>query len=120
MEEAMDGFHEGVRVGDLKDVWFTCVQAMIASSQDGPHKQMDGLYKAAGACDMKINIAETKPMVVSIRRKKTVQICVELKRKSSKQVTKLKYQEVLITEDGRSETEVKQSAFNDIRKELLI
>jgi len=72
---------------------------------------MDDLYKTAKEYKMKINIG-----------KKKAEIFVE--RKVLKQVNNFKYLGAWITEDERSETEVKskiamaKAAFND-RKELL-
>ena len=62
MMEAMEDIDEGVMVGGklLKDVRFADDQGMVADSEDGFQKLMDGLVKAATSYDMKINIKKTK------------------------------------------------------------
>jgi len=72
---------------------------------------------------MKITIiSKTKTLVITKKSKKKAEIFVE--GKMLEQVNKFKYLGAWITEDGRSETEVKsrtamaKAAFND-RKELL-
>src|SRR2546426_6684274 len=67
MMEAMEDIDEGVMVGGklLKDVRFADDQGMVADSEDGLQKLMEGLVKAATSYDMKINVKKTKVMRVS-------------------------------------------------------
>src|SRR5437870_7621323 len=61
MMEAMEDIDEGVMVGGklLKDVRFADDQGMVADSEDGLQKLMDGLVKTATSYDMKINVKKT-------------------------------------------------------------
>jgi len=83
---------------------------------------MDALHKTAKEYKMTINISNMKIMVITKKGKKKEEIFVG--GKVLEQVNKYKYLGAWITEDGRSETEVKsriamaKAAFND-RKELL-
>jgi hypothetical protein len=67
MMEAMEGVEEGIKIGGklLKDVRFADDQGMIAGSEFGLQKIMDGLYTTALKYDIKINIKKTKVMRVS-------------------------------------------------------
>ena len=62
MMEAMEDIDEGVMVGGklLKDVRFADDQGMVADSEDGLQKLMDGLVKAGTSYDMKINVKKNK------------------------------------------------------------
>src|SRR5207244_2199751 len=62
MMEAMQDIDEGVMVGGklLKDVRFADDQGMVADSEDGLQKLMDGLDKAATSYGMKINVKINK------------------------------------------------------------
>ena len=53
---------EGVRVGGelIKDVRFADDEGMVASTEQGLKKVMDGLNEAAKTYDMKINVKKTK------------------------------------------------------------
>ena len=62
MLEAMVEIEEGVRVGGelIKDVRFADDEGMVASTEQGLKKVMDGLNEAAKTYDMKINVKKTK------------------------------------------------------------
>ena len=62
MAEAMEGIEEGIKIGGnlLKDVRFADDQGMIAGSEAGLQKIMDGLNSTALKYCMKINIKKTK------------------------------------------------------------
>ena len=123
MIEAMEEI-EGVKVGGklLKDVRFADDQGMVASSEAGLQKLMDGLVKAAKKYGMKINVKKTKAMRVSRKGEGDINILIEGKR--IEQVAKFKYLGSLITADGRCEAEIKvriglaKDAYSR-RKELL-
>ena len=67
MLEAMEGIEEGVRLGGklIRDVRFADDQGMVASTEQGLQKVMNGLTETAKKYDMKINVEKTKAMVVS-------------------------------------------------------
>jgi hypothetical protein len=67
MLEAMEGIEEGVRVGGklIRDMRFADDQGMVASTEQGLQKVMNGLTETAKKYDMKINVKKTKAMVVS-------------------------------------------------------
>ena len=62
MKEAMEDIIEGVKVGGelLKDVRFADDQAMVASTERGLQKIMDGFTTTAKQYNMKINVKKTK------------------------------------------------------------
>jgi len=124
MIEAMDEIEEGVRVGGelLKDVRFADDQGMVANTEEGLQKLMNGLHKTANKYDMRINVKKTKTMVVSKRPGQEINIVLDGQR--IEQVKHFKYLGAIITEDGRSLMDVKarigmaKEAFRK-RKELL-
>ena len=67
MVEAMESIEEGIMIGGklLKDVRFADDQGMVAGSEVGLQKIMDGLNATALKYGMKINIKKTKVMRVS-------------------------------------------------------
>lgn len=123
MVEAMEGIEEGIRIGGklLKDVRFADDQAMIAGSEVGLQKIMDGLNATALRYGMKVNIKKTKVMRVS-RRGGDANIVINGTR--IEQVKSFKYLGHTMTEDGKCGTEIKcriaqaKEAFSK-RKELL-
>ena len=102
MIEAMEDIEEGVKVGGqlVKDVKFADDQGMVASSEQGLQRLMDGLTTTAKKYDMKINVKKTKTMLVSKSVGGTVNIVVE--GQIVEQVKKFRY-----LWDGRCEAEVK-------------
>ena len=124
MIKAMEDIEEGVKVGGqlVKDVKFADDQGMVASSEQGLQRLMDGLTTTAKKYDMKINVKKTKTMLVSKSVGGTVNIVVE--GQIVEQVKKFRYLGAIITDDGRCEAEVKariamaKDAFSK-RKELL-
>jgi hypothetical protein len=101
MTEAMEGIEEGIKIGGnlLEDVRFADDQGMLAGSEFGLQKIIDGLYTTALKCDMKINIKKTKVMRVS-RGGGNINIA------KIEQVKCFKYLGHTITDDGRCETEI--------------
>src|SRR6218665_1606820 len=95
---------------------------MVAGSEEGLQKLMDGLNRTAKKYDMKVNIKKTK--VVKVSRKEGGVINITINGEILEQVEQFKYLGALITSDGRCETEIKtrigmaKNAFNQ-RKELL-
>jgi len=124
MVEAMEEVEEGIKIGGklLKDVRFADDQGMVADSEIGLQRLMDGLGSAAHQYDMKINVKKTKVMRVSRKGEGDVNIFIE--GKQVEQVKKFKYLGSIITDDGRCEEEIKarisnaKDAFSK-RKELL-
>jgi hypothetical protein len=124
MAEAVDDIEEGVKVGGkfVKDIRFADDQGMVASSETGLQRLMDGLTTAAKRYDMKINVKKTKAMKISRKGEGDINILIDAQR--VEQVSKFKYLGSLITADGRCEAEIKarigmaKDAFSK-RKELL-
>jgi endonuclease/exonuclease/phosphatase family metal-dependent hydrolase len=124
MIEAMENIEEGVRVGGqlVKDVRFADDQGMVASTEAGLQRLMDGLVSTAKRYDMKVNVKKTKVMTVSKGGGVVARIVID--GQVVEQVSKFKYLGSLITDDGRSEAEIKarigmaKDAFTR-RKELL-
>src|SRR5437899_2282062 len=115
---------EGVTVGGqlVSDVRFADDQGMVAGTEVGLQRLMNKLNDTAKNFGMKINIQKTKTMVVRWDGCGVVNITVDGKR--IEQVKSFKYVGSVITEDGRSHSDVKvriamaKDAFNK-RKELL-
>lgn len=107
MIEAMENIEAGVRVGGelVKDVRFADDQAMVASTEEGLQCLMKGLVTAAKTYNMKVNVRKTKTMVVSRKTGGTVNVKID--DQEVEQVSQFKYLGAMITEDGRSEKEVK-------------
>jgi Reverse transcriptase (RNA-dependent DNA polymerase) len=107
MLEAMVEIEEGVRVGGelSKDVRFADDQGMVASTEQGLKKVMDGLNEAAKTYDMKINVKKTKTMVVSREEGRTANIIID--GQNVEQVKKFKYLGAIMTENGTCIEEVK-------------
>ena len=82
MLEAMEGIEEGIKIGGklLKDVRFADNQAMVASSEEGLQKIMDGLNRTAKEYEMKLNIKKTKVIRVPKDVGGQVTIMIEGKR----------------------------------------
>jgi hypothetical protein len=124
MVEAMQGIVEGVKVGGmlLKDVRFADDQGMVASTQNGLQRLMDGLVDTAKVYDMKVNVKKTKVMRVSREGGGEMKIVIE--GSIVEQVSNFKYLGSYITDNGRCEVEIKtrialaKDAFMK-RKELL-
>lgn len=124
MKEAMDGIEEGVRVGGewMKDVRFADDQAMIASTEVGLQRMMKEMVSTAEGYNMKLNVKKTKTMLVAKKNGGKLNIVID--GQLVEQVSRFKYLGAMITEDGRSELEVKvrigmaKTAFNQ-RRELL-
>jgi hypothetical protein len=95
---------------------------MVASSEEGLQKLMDGLTTTAKRYNMRVNVKKTKTMLASRVVGGTVNILID--GQQVEQVKEFKYLGALITEDGKCEKEVRvrigmaKTAFND-RKELL-
>ena len=79
MVEAMEEMEEGVKVGGslLKDVRFADDQGMVADSELGLQRLMDGLVRTAKQYDMKINVKKTKVMRVSKKGACVISIFIE-------------------------------------------
>ena len=124
MEEAMEGIEEGITIGGklLKDVRFADDQGMVASTECGLQKLMDGLVETAKRYDMKVNVKKTKVMRISRKGHGTINITIE--GQQVEQVSKFKYLGSWITADGYCDTEIRarigmaKHAYS-CRKELL-
>ena len=97
---------------------------MISNSERELQRLMDRLNEVAKSYKMKINVKNTKTMIVSRTEGKTVDISIEGQK--VKQVKKFKYLGAVISEDLRCIEDVKQriglamgkEAFNK-RRELM-
>ena len=97
MVEAMEEMEEEVKVGGrlLKDVRFAVDQGVVADSEIGLQRLMDGLVRTAKQLlyiymyDMKINVKKTKVMRVSRKDEGDIRIFIEEQR--VEQVQKFKY-----------------------------
>src|SRR3989441_5395030 len=118
--EDMEGVSmEGQLVSDVRSA---DDQGMVAGTEMGLQRLMKKLNDSAKNFNMKINVQKTKTMVVRWDGGGVVNITVDGKR--IEQVKSFKYLGSVITEDGRSHSDVKvriamaKDAFNK-RKELL-
>src|SRR5207244_13533077 len=121
--EAKKGIEEGIKVGSklIKDNIFADDQSMIAKSEAGLQKIMDGLNSTSLEYGMKINIKKTKVMKIS---KVGGEVNITINGTKIEQVKSFKYLGHTMTDDGRCEHEINsridqaKEAFGD-RKELL-
>src|SRR6267154_2390155 len=124
MIEVLEDMEEGVVVGGklISDVRFADDQGIVASTEMGLQTLMNKLNDTAINYGMKINVQTTKTMVVRWNGGGVVNITVDGQR--MEQVKSFKYLGSIITEDGRSDVDVKsriamaKDAFNQ-RKDLL-
>src|SRR6218665_829230 len=124
MIDAMEEIEEGIKVGGklVNDVRFADDHGMVADSEGGLQKLMDGLNRMAKEYDMKVNIKKTKVMKVSRKGEGVINITID--GEILEQVERFRYLGALITSDVRCKTEIKtrigmaKNAFNQ-RKELL-
>src|SRR5437899_9262602 len=107
MIEALEDMEEGVPVGGqlVSDVRFADDQGMVAGTEMGLQRFMNKLNDTAKNFSMKINVQKTKTMVVRWDGGGVVNIIVDGKR--IEQVKSFKYLCSVITEDGRSHSDVK-------------
>src|SRR5207244_11347200 len=105
MVEAMESIEEGIKVGGklIKDVRFADDQGMIAKSEAGLQKIMDGLNSTSLEYGMKINIKKTKVMKVSIVGG---EVNITINGTKIEQVKSFKYLGYTMTDDGRCENEI--------------
>src|SRR3989441_3899475 len=123
MIEALEDMEEGVLVGGqlISDVRFADDQGM-ASTEMGLQRLMNKLNDTAKNFGMKINVQKTKTMEIRWDGGIVVSITVDGQR--IEQVKSFKYLGLVITEDGKSHSDIKvriamaKDAFNK-RKELL-
>ena len=105
MMEAMEDIDEGIKVGGklIKDVRFADDQGMIANSESGLQKIMNGLNSTSSNYNMKINIKKTKVMRVS---RVGGEVNISINGTRIEQVASFKYLGHTMTEDGRCEKEI--------------
>ena len=105
--EALEGNTDGIRIGGerIPADRYRDDQEMISSINTGLQRIMDRLVEVGKRYDMKINTGKTKAMRISKMPNRKVNITVE--RVNLKQVKEFYYLGSIITEDGRSEKEIK-------------
>jgi len=79
MIDAMKEIEEGMKVGGklVKDVRFADDHGMVAGSEGGLQKLIDGLNRTAKEYDMKMNIKKTKVMKVSRKGEGVITITID-------------------------------------------
>jgi hypothetical protein len=105
--EAMQDMDEGIKVGRelLKDENLADDQGMVASTEKGLQRLVDSLNDTAKKYDMKINVKKTKALVVSKEVRGKVKIVMD--GQLVEQVEMFKYLGAMISEEGKSEKDVK-------------
>jgi hypothetical protein len=124
MKEAMEELDEGVKIGGhlFQAIRFADDQAMTASTAEGLQTIMTKLNEVVERFKMRINKNKTKVMIIS--RREPEQLQIEIGGQVLEQVHQFKYLGSLLTEDGKSEKEVKtriamaKDAFNRHQKLL--
>ena len=107
MIDAMEEIEEGIKIGGklVKDVRFADDQGMVAGSEGGLQKLMDGLNRTAKEYDMKVNIKKTKVMKVSRKGEGIINKTID--GEILEQVQRFRYLGAIITSDGRCEPEIR-------------
>ena len=124
MKEAMEDVKDGITVGDhlIKAVRFADDQAMVAHSKEGLQNIMSKLNEVVVLYKMKINEKKTKVMMIG--KEEAEQIRITINGNTLEQVHQFKYLGSLLSEDGRSEKEIRariamaKNAFNRHQKLL--
>jgi hypothetical protein len=124
MKEAMEELEDGVKVGGhlVQAVRFADDQAMIAHTAEGLQNIMTKLNEVVNRYKMRINEKKTK--VMKIGKEVEEQIQITINGNTLEQVHKFKYLGSILSEDGRSEKEIRtriamaKEAFNK-HSELL-
>src|SRR6266581_6254086 len=124
MIEALGEDEEGILVGGqrVSDVRFSDDQGMVSNTESGLQKLMDKLNETGKKFSMKINIQNTNTMLVCRDGGGVVNITVDGQR--VERVQSFKYLGSIISEDGRSLTDVKyrialaKEAFNKSNEPL--
>jgi hypothetical protein len=108
MKEAMEGLEEGVKMGGhlIQAVRFADDQAMTANTAKGLQTIMTKLNEVVERYGMRINKSKTKVMKIGKGEQEQLQINID--GQILEQVQQFKYLGSLITEDGRSEKEVRK------------
>jgi len=122
LKEAMEGLEEGVKIGGhwIQAVRFADDQAMTANSAEGLQTIMTKLNEVVERYGMRIN--KTKTKVMKIGKGEYEQLLINIDGQVLEQVQQFKYLGSLLTEDGRSEKEVRvriamaKDAFNKHQK----
>jgi hypothetical protein len=125
MKEAMEEVEDGVKVGGhiIQAVRFADDQAMVADSKVGLQNIMTKLNEVVGHYKMKINEKKTKVMMIGKEEAQQVQISIN--GNTLEQVHQFKYLGSLLSEDGRSEREIRariamaKDAFNRHQQLLM-
>src|SRR6266496_4302483 len=107
MIEALGEDEQEILVGGqrVSDVRFADDQGMVSNTESGLQKLMDKLNETAKKFSMKINIQKTNTMLMCRDGGFVVSITVDGQR--VEQVQSFKYLGSIISEDGRSITDVK-------------
>ena len=106
MEEIQD--LDGIKVGgrNVNNLRYADDTVLIAKSKENLQLLVEKLQEACNRKGLKINIDKTEVMVAT-KKRETVNTEIMLNGKKLKQVQHFKYLGSIITEDGRSEKEIK-------------
>ena len=108
MEKAVERQQDGVKVGGriVQAVRFADDQAMVANSNAGLQRIMDNLNETSKEYGMKINLKKTKVMRIS--RNEGRKITISIAGEKLEQVKQFNYLGSTITEDCKSQGEIRR------------
>ena len=124
MKEAMEGIEDGVKMGGhwIQAIRFADDQAITANIKEGLLNIMTKMNEVVEQYGMRIN--KTKTEVMKIGKGEYEQLQIKINGTTLEQVHQFRYLGCLLTEDGRSEKEVRtriamaKDAFNKHQKLL--
>ena len=109
IKEAMEGV-EGVAFNgiNVQDLRYADDAVLVADRRKKMQKMIDRLSETCKAYEMEINVKKTKVMIMNKTEKpKGMQRCIMLDKVPLEQVARFKYLGSWITEDARSEVDIK-------------
>ena len=123
MDEIRD--MEGIKMDgrSINNIRYADDTALIADSKEQLQQLLNKLHESCNRRGLKINAAKTETMLVS-KKNEEIQMNIKLENIQIKQVKSFKYLGSIITEDGRSEQDIKtrigiaKTSFGKLKKIL--
>ena len=118
---------EGVKVGgrNINNIRYADDTVLVADSEDKLRELVRALHRACTAKGLKINFGQGKTEVMGItKRAEELSVNIRMEGRHITQIGKYKYLGVMVTKDGKCETEVlkrigmAKTTFNSMRKIL--
>src|SRR5437867_3730406 len=102
---------EGVKFGgvNITDLRYADDAVLVADKRKRMQKMIDRLHKTCKTYRMEINVKKTKIIIINgTAKSKGMQRCITLNKVPLEQVTRFKYRGSWITEDARSDEDIRE------------